>query len=188
MALHIIEKYFDAVLLLQPDVYADERGFFMEQYRSDYFEQFGIHERIVQENHSGSQKNVVRGMHFQWDKPMGKLLRVIRGSIQLVEIDIRYNSPTVGKYCSFHLSDVNRRMVWIPPGFANGFAALSDFVEVQYLCTAIWNPQGEGAIAWNDDDVHIEWEVDAPIVSEKDMKAQSLSSWLKKPESRLFSL
>ena len=188
MALHIVDSFFDAVLLLQPDIYSDERGFFLEQYRSDYLEHYGISEKIVQENHSGSVKNVIRGMHFQWDKPMGKLLRVIRGSIQLVEVDIRYNSSTLGKYCSMKISDENRQMVWIPPGFANGFAALSDFVEVQYLCTALWNPQAESAIAWNDTDIAIPWEIDSPIVSHKDSIAQTLNQWLQKPESRLFSI
>lgn len=188
MAFHIIEELLSGIVVFRPDIFSDERGFFMEQFRSDYLKEIGVNEEFVQENHSGSIKNVIRGMHFQWEKPMGKLIKVIRGEALFMEIDIRYNSPTVGKYCSITVSEENRKIVWVPPGFANGFVALSEKTEIQYLCTAIWNPKCEGAIAWNDPSIGIEWGIDEPLLSPKDAKAQTLKEWLEKPESRLFAL
>lgn len=188
MAFHIVEELLNGIIIFKPDVFSDERGFFVEQFRIDYLRNAGIKEDFVQENHSGSIKNVIRGLHFQWDKPMGKLIRVIRGGARFIEVDVRHNSNTVGQYCSFSLSDSNRHIAWVPAGFANGFAALSDRTEVQYLCTELWNPKGEGAIRWNDPALGIDWGVDNPILSPKDAAAQSLNEWLQKEESKLFSV
>lgn len=188
MPIRVVEKFFDgAVVVLQPDRYEDHRGWFMESYRMDYFEQLGLPTRWVQDNHSRSRKGVVRGLHFQWDPPMGKLMRVVRGEAFLVAVDLRVDSPTFGKWVGINASEENRLMVWAPASFARGFAALSDVTEVEYKCTGIYNPEGEGAIRWDDPDIGINWPVEEPILSEKDRNAMTLKEWLQKPESRLFT-
>lgn len=188
MAFTIEQVYFDAVTVITPDVFGDERGFFVESYREDSFAALGITERFVQDNHSRSGRDVLRGLHFQWDKPMGKLLRVTRGSVLLVEVDIRKNSPTLGESCVVEVSEDNKRLVWVPAGFANGFLVTSDIAEVQYKCTAMYNPKAESGIAWNDPALNIQWGVENPIVSAKDSQAQTLQEWLSKEESMYFTV
>jgi dTDP-4-dehydrorhamnose 3,5-epimerase len=153
----------DAVKIVIPEVFEDERGFFTEVYREDQFEQLGLPARFVQLNHSKSIKNVVRGLHFQWDPPMGKLMRVTLGVAFLVAVDLRKNSPTFLKH-----------------------VGLSNYAEIQYLTTGIYNNKAESGIRWDDPDIGIEWPVKKPILSDKDMKAQSMKEWLKRPESDHF--
>lgn len=175
MAIVLEEVIFDAVMILRPDRFSDNRGYFEETYRADVCIRYGIPTDFVQDNHSRSIHGVIRGMHAQHTQPMGKMLRVIRGQIQLVEVDIRKGSPTFGKHVSIDVSETNGRIVWIPPGFANGFAVLSETADVVYKCTALYNPRGEIGINPLDPDLGIRWLVDTPILSDKDMNAPKLS-------------
>ena len=160
----------------------------METYREDQFEQLGLPTRFVQDNHSRSSRGVVRGLHFQWDPPMGKLMRVSFGSAFLVAVDIRKGSPTLGKWTGAVASAENRRQVWAPAGFARGFCVLSDIAEIQYKCTGIYNSKAESGILWNDPEIGIEWPLSVAEVqlSDKDKKAQSLAQWLASPKSENF--
>ena len=176
------------LLILHADVYSDDRGYFMEVYRSDRFTGLGLPGSFAQDNHSRSRKGVLRGLHFQWDPPQGKLLRVTAGTAFFALVDLRKNSPTLGKHFPIELAAGTGRQIWAPPGFANGFCALSDAIEIQYKCTAVYNSAGEGAIRWDDPDLGIRWPVDAPVLSPKDAGAQTFAAWLKKPESDLFRL
>jgi dTDP-4-dehydrorhamnose 3,5-epimerase len=174
------------VLVLEHEVFEDERGFFMEVYRRDHFRDLGLPERFLQLNHSRSARNVIRGLHFQWDQPMGKLMRVTEGSAYLVAVDIRPGSPTLGRWVGEIVSSENKRQLWAPAGFARGFCVISDFAQVEYLCTAIYNPSGESGICWNDPAIGIDWPVGEPILSDKDSRAQSLADWLRRPEADFF--
>jgi dTDP-4-dehydrorhamnose 3,5-epimerase len=175
------------VLLLEHEVFEDERGFFMEAYRRDVFRDLGLPEEFLQLNHSRSARNVIRGLHFQWDRPMGKLMRVTEGEAFLVAVDIRHGSPTIGDWVGETIRAQDRRQLWAPAGFARGFCVLSEFAQIEYLCTAVYNPGGESGIRWNDPDVGIDWPVKEAIVSDKDGRAQSLHEWLARPESKAFS-
>ena len=186
MGLKLIDEYLNGLKLFEPSVFGDKRGFFMETFRADELSLFGINDNFVQDNHSGSVKNTLRGMHFQWNKPQGKFIRVTRGEALVVEIDIRKKSATLGKFQKLILTEDNKRILWVPPGFANGFLALSDWCEMQYKCTANYNPKGESGILWNDYQVGINWECENPIVSEKDKNAITLEHWLSKKESDIF--
>jgi dTDP-4-dehydrorhamnose 3,5-epimerase len=172
--------------VVKPQVFQDDRGFFSEVYRQDKFKDLGLPETFVQLNHSGSVKNVLRGLHFQWDPPMGKFMRVTRGIAFLVAVDIRQGSPTLGKWYGVEASADNRWQVWAPAGFARGFCVLSDYAEIQYLCTGVYNNKGESGILWNDPEIGVQWPVVNGILSEKDRKAQTLAQWLKRDESRSF--
>jgi dTDP-4-dehydrorhamnose 3,5-epimerase len=175
MAIVLEEVIFDAVKILRPDRFADSRGYFEETYRADVCIRYGIPTDFVQDNHSRSIHGVIRGMHSQHTQPMGKMLRVIRGQIQLVEVDIRKGSPTFGKHVSIDVSETNGRIVWIPPGFANGFAVLSETADVSYKCTALYNPSGEVGVNPLDPELGIRWLIDTPILSDKDANAPKLS-------------
>lgn len=175
MAIVLEEVIFDAVMILRPDRFADSRGYFEETYRADVCIRYGIPTDFVQDNHSRSVHGVIRGMHSQHTQPMGKMLRVIRGQIQLVEVDIRKGSPTFGKHVSIDVSETNGRIVWIPPGFANGFAVLSETADVSYKCTALYNPSGEVGVNPLDPELGIRWLIDTPILSDKDANAPKLS-------------
>ena len=184
---HTIEsKHLNGVLILKPEVFEDERGFFMEVYREDQFKASGISSIFLQDNHSRSIKNVLRGMHFQWNPPQGKLVRVTLGHAFFAIVDIRKGSPTVGKWISVELSQENKKMIWVPPGFANGFCALTDFVEVQYKATSVYNRECEGSILWNDPGIGIKWPINNPILSPKDARAMTLTQWLTSPNSEYF--
>ena len=180
-------RHLEDIAVIVPKAHRDERGFFMEVYRADQFKELGLPTNFVQDNHSCSRKGVVRGLHFQWEPPMGKLMRVTRGTAFLVAVDIRKGSPTLGKWFGLEASADNMKQVWAPAGFARGFCALTDEVEVQYKCTGIYNGNAEGAIRWDDPDVGIEWPLKEVRVSEKDRNAQSLRSWLATPDSRHFT-
>lgn len=183
MEFKVEKEILGGVLILTPEIFKDERGFFMETYRADQFEKLGIEERFVQDTHSGSIKNVLRGLHFQFDPPMGKLMRITKGEAYLVAADIRKNSPTMGKWYGGIISEANRKQVWAPAGFATGFCVLSGCAETQYKYTAIYNPKGESNIIWNDASIGIDWPIKNPILSNRDKKAGTLSDWLNKEES-----
>ncbi|HXX44127.1 MAG TPA: dTDP-4-dehydrorhamnose 3,5-epimerase [Candidatus Acidoferrales bacterium] len=177
------------VVVVVPDIFQDERGFFMETFREDKFKANGLPVQFVQDNHSRSVKGVVRGLHFQWEPPMGKLMRVSIGSAFLVAVDIRKGSPMLGKWFGVEVSAENRRQVWAPAGFARGFCVLSDVAEIQYKCTGIYNNKGESGILWNDPQIGIAWPIktENALLSEKDQRAQTLAQWLSRPESANFS-
>lgn len=175
------------VFIITPEIFKDERGFFTEAYRKDKFSQFGLDMEFVQDNHSGSTKDVVRGLHFQWEPPMGKLMRVTQGTAFLVTVDIRIGSPTFGKWLGVEASVENRKLVYAPAGCARGFAVLSDFAEIQYKCTGVYtSTKAESGILWNDPAIGIEWPVKNPILSKKDEVAQTLEQWTKNPDSKNF--
>jgi len=176
----------EGVLIVSPEVFQDQRGFFLEVFRVDLYKNEGLPSQFVQFNHSGSVRNTVRGLHFQWDPPMGKLMRVSRGTAFLVAVDIRKGSPTVGQWFGKTLSSEDQRLIWAPAGFARGFAVLSDFAEIEYLTTGTYNHLGESGILWNDPAIGIEWPVDDPLLSSKDAKAQPLAEWLHRPEAANF--
>ena len=157
------------VLIIEPRVFGDERGFFFESYNQIQMVQFGITDVFVQDNHSRSVKNVVRGLHYQIQKPQGKLVRVTAGAVFDVIVDLRRSSPTLGKWLGVEMSAANKRMMWIPRGFAHGFAVLSESAEFQYKTTDFYAPQFERCIRWDDPSIGIVWPLDSePIVSTKD--------------------
>lgn len=157
------------IVLIEPEIFKDERGIFMETYKYSYFARFGIRESFVQDNYSRSFKNVLRGLHFQ-SNPMGqgKLVWCTKGVIFDVAVDIRKGLPTFGQWVSMELSEENNLMLYIPPGFAHGFVVLSGFAEVVYKCTEEYSPEHDRGIMWNDPDIKIQWPVKAPVLSEKD--------------------
>lgn len=176
------------VVVVRPEVFQDERGFFTEVFRQDEYAANGLPTSFVQFNHSGSCRGTVRGLHFQWEPPMGKLMRVTRGTAFLVAVDIRKGSPTLGRHFAITLSESDRALVYAPAGFARGFCVLSETAEIQYFCTGIYNSKAEAGILWNDPALGIRWpEIDSQILSAKDQKMQSLAEWLQRPESDNFA-
>ena len=174
------------VFVLRHGLFRDDRGFFQEVFRADQFGSLGLPGGFVQVNHSRSSRGVVRGLHFQWDPPMGKLMRVIAGRAFLVAVDVRKGSPTLGRWFGTELAAGDGRQVWAPAGCARGFAVLSDHAEVEYLCTGVYNPAAESGIRWDDPEIGITWPVADPILSAKDRDAQTLREWLARPESDAF--
>ncbi|MBF0288325.1 MAG: dTDP-4-dehydrorhamnose 3,5-epimerase [SAR324 cluster bacterium] len=175
------------LLVISHQVFEDERGFFMEVFRKDLFEEQGLPTNFVQCNHSRSSRGVIRGLHFQWEPPMGKMMRVIHGTAFLVAVDIRKNSPTLGKWWGEEISAKNKKQIWAPAGFARGFCVLSDFAEIQYFCTGVYNPSAESGILWNDPEIGVQWPaVENPNLSVKDKEAQTLSEWLQTETSEHF--
>lgn len=174
--MNVISTEIDGVMIIEPKVFGDERGFFLETFQAErYAELAGIDLPFVQDNHSRSGKNVLRGLHFQKSKPQGKLVRVVRGEVFDVAVDIRKNSPTYGKWAGVLLSEDNKRQFWVPPGLAHGFVVLSESADFEYKCTDYYDPSDEGALIWNDPDVGIEWpEGIEPILSAKDQVALRL--------------
>ena len=186
MQITIESKHLRDVVVLVPEIFQDARGFFAETFRADQFHSHGLPTEFVQDNHSRSAKGVIRGLHFQWDPPMGKLMRVTLGHAFLVAVDIRRGSPTLGKWVGIEASAENRRMVWAPAGFARGFCSLSEGCEIQYKCTGVYNSKAESAILWNDPNIGIKWPLLDVVVSEKDKRARALEHWLASPESHNF--
>lgn len=186
MKISIINEALNGLLVLQPEAFEDERGFFMETYRKDQFTELGIHEEFVQDNHSRSSKGVLRGLHFQWEPPMGKVMRVTQGEAFLVAVDIRKGSPTLGQWHGELVSAANKKMVWAPAGFARGFCTLSDFAEIQYKCSGLYSNKAESGILWNDPEIGIIWPIDNPQLSDKDKVAQTLEEWLATENSNNF--
>lgn len=163
------------VKIIEPKVFGDERGFFLETFeKKRYSEMLEINLEFVQDNHSRSQKDVLRGLHFQREKPQGKLVRVVSGAVFDVAVDIRRGSPTFGLWEGVLLSEENKKQFWIPPGLAHGFVVLSEIADFEYKCTDYYNPQLEACLIWNDKDVGIDWPIDTPILSEKDKNGLSL--------------
>ncbi len=175
-------------MLIEPELKGDERGFFLEVYRRDMFDAHGIPTDFVQENHTASKNGVLRGLHFQWEPMLGKLIRVIRGKAFAVSVDIRPESPTLGTWVGVELSEENKMQVYAPPGFATGFCVTGDVAEVEYHYSALYNSKGESNIIWNDPRIGIVWPVAEPILSPRDTGAGTLDDWLKRPESKLFRI
>ena len=170
LPMNIVLTEISDVLLLEPKVFVDERGFFLESYNQRVFiEKTGVAAQFVQDSHSRSSQNVLRGLHYQIQQPQGKLVRAIFGAVFDVAVDLRKSSPTFGQWISCLLSAENKRQVWIPPGFAHGFLVVSEIAEVLYKTTDYYAPQHERCILWNDPDLAIDWPVSAPpIISAKD--------------------
>ncbi|MGN1321690.1 MAG: dTDP-4-dehydrorhamnose 3,5-epimerase [Methanosphaera sp.] len=168
----------EGVYIIENQVFGDERGYFMETYQKDLFDEAGLEFNFVQDNQSRSKKGVLRGLHFQYTQPQGKLVRVIKGEVFDVAVDLRKDSPTYGKWEGVILSEENKKQFYIPEGFAHGFLVLSDIAEFTYKCTDFYNPGDEGGIKWDDPEIGIEWpmdDIDELILSEKDQKWKTLA-------------
>jgi dTDP-4-dehydrorhamnose 3,5-epimerase len=166
------------VVLVEPRVFGDERGFFFESYQAQRFAEAGISAAFVQDNHSGSKRGALRGLHYQVRQPQGKLCRVVAGEVYDVAVDLRRSSPTFGRWAGMHLSAENKLQVWIPPGFAHGFYVLSEWAEVIYKASDYYAPQWERTLLWNDPALGINWPVahgEAPVLSPKDAQGKPLS-------------
>jgi dTDP-4-dehydrorhamnose 3,5-epimerase len=161
--------------LITPRMFFDDRGYFVECFNKVDFASAELPTHFVQDNHSRSKKGVLRGLHYQVDQPQGKLVSAIRGTIFDVAVDVRRGSPTFGKWVGVLLDDVKRQSFWIPPGFAHGFCAMTDEVDVLYKCTEYYSPRGERGIAWNDSTLSIKWPITNPLVSDKDRTYSRLS-------------
>lgn len=174
--MNVIKTKLKDCRIIEPKVFGDERGFFLESFQANrYAELAAITLPFVQDNHSRSSKGVLRGLHFQKTKPQGKLVRVIRGEVYDVAVDIRSGSPTYGQWEAVILSEENKTQLWIPPGFAHGFVVLSETADFEYKCTDYYDPSDEGSILWNDPDLNIHWPIDNPKLSEKDAYAPLLT-------------
>lgn len=164
----VVSTALDGVLIIEPQVFPDVRGFFFESYHAERCAQAGLPERFVQDNHSCSVLGTIRGLHYQLRRPQGKLVRVIRGLVFDVAVDIRRGSPSFGQWVGVELSADNKRQLFIPAGFAHGFCVLADVSEVEYKCTDYYVPEDQHGVLWNDPAIGIPWPVDTPILSEKD--------------------
>jgi dTDP-4-dehydrorhamnose 3,5-epimerase len=171
----VLQTPLAGALVLEPKVFADDRGFFLESYNEKAFEKIGIRDKFVQDNHSYSKRGVLRGLHYQVQKPQGKLVRVVTGEVLDVFVDLRRSSPTFGRWHGVTLSGDNRRLAWIPAGYAHGFYVLSESAHVLYKSTEFYFPELERTVLWNDPDLKIEWESPKePVLSEKDKKGKLL--------------
>jgi len=162
------------VKLLEPKIFSDARGFFLETYNKQRYLELGIDTSFVQDNHSHSKRHVLRGLHYQLNFPQGKLVSVVQGEVLDVVVDIRLGSPTFKQWESFVLSAENRRQVYVPPGYAHGFVVLSEQVDFVYKCTDYYHPEDEKGLVWNDASLEIDWKTDHPLLSEKDQRNKSL--------------
>jgi dTDP-4-dehydrorhamnose 3,5-epimerase len=172
--MNIKETELSEVLIIEPKVFGDERGFFVETYSEARYKKSGIPLFFVQDNHSRSSRGVLRGLHFQLNHPQGKLVRVVRGTVYDVAVDIRCGSPTFGQAVGVELSEHNKRQLYIPPGFAHGFVVTSDYADFEYKCTDYYYPGDQYTVLWNDPDLNIEWPISFPILSTKDSNAKPL--------------
>jgi dTDP-4-dehydrorhamnose 3,5-epimerase len=186
MKVTVERTWIPGVLVVTPETFHDQRGFFAEVFRADTHRAAGLPDTFVQLNLSRSRRGTIRGLHFQFDPPQGKLVRVARGSAYLVAVDLRKGSPTLGQHFATTLDDSVPRMVWAPASFARGFCVLSDVADIEYLGTSTWGASGESGIRWNDPALGIDWPEKNPILSEKDRSAQTLAEWLARPESERF--
>jgi len=174
--MNVIKTKLKDCVIIEPKVFGDERGFFLETFQADrYADLADISLPFVQDNHSRSSKGVLRGLHFQKTKPQGKLVRVVRGEVYDVAVDIRQGSPTYGQWEAVILSEENKTQFWVPPGFAHGFFVLSETADFEYKCTDYYDPSDEGSLLWNDPDLNIPWPIDNPKLSEKDANAPLLA-------------
>ncbi|MDW8323588.1 MAG: dTDP-4-dehydrorhamnose 3,5-epimerase [Burkholderiales bacterium] len=173
--MRVIETRLPGVLILEPKVFGDARGFFLESYNERTFAELGLPTRFVQDNHSRSARGVLRGLHYQIRQPQGKLVQVVRGAVFDVAVDLRRGSPTFGRWEGVELSEHNQRMLWVPPGFAHGFYVLSELADFLYKTTDFYAPEHERAIRWDDPDLAIAWPLAGePLLSAKDRAAPSL--------------
>lgn len=170
----VIETRLPGVLIVEPKVFGDHRGFFLETYQIERYREAGIDLPFVQDNHSRSQRGVLRGLHFQKTRPQGKLVSVSRGAVYDVAVDIDPNSPTCGLFVGVELNDENHLQLWVPPGYAHGFCVLSEVADFQYKCTDFYFPEDEGGLLWNDPEVNIPWPIKEPQLSAKDRSNPSL--------------
>ncbi len=171
----VIKTFIDGLLIIEPDIYEDERGYFFESFNEKKYAEIGIRDKFVQDNQSQSKKDTIRGLHYQvGDFAQGKLVRVVSGKVIDYAVDIRFGSPTFGKYFTVELSGENQKQFWIPAGFAHGFEALEDNTTLQYKCTSYYSPEDERSILYNDPDIGIIWNSNKPIVSEKDKNSRLL--------------
>jgi len=183
--MRVVETSLPGVVIVEPVVHRDARGFFLEVYHEDKFRAAGIDVRFVQENHSRSVRDTLRGMHWQHRRPQAKLVRVIAGEIYDVAVDIRRGSPTFGRWTAATLSADNFRQMFVPEGFAHGFCVTSAVAEVEYRCTDVYDPGGEGGIRWDDPAVGVEWPLSDPVLSDKDVRhAPLLSDRIDLPDYR----
>lgn len=160
------------VMIVDAKVFGDHRGFFMETYHKQRFAEAGIDSEFVQDNHSRSCRGTLRGLHYQIRHPQGKLVRAVQGTIFDVAVDLRRSSPTFGKWVGYELSDENRRQLYVPPGFGHGFCVLSETAEVIYKCTDLYHPEEERSLLWNDPHVGVQWPIQEPILSAKDLQGK----------------
>ena len=156
------------VILVEPDVHADSRGFFLESYHLEKYAAGGIAARFVQDNHSKSKRGTLRGLHAQRRSPQGKLVRAVEGEIFDIAVDVRRGSPTFGQWAGATLSAENFRQLWVPPGFVHGFCVLSESAQVEYKCTTLYDPADEYGVIWNDPDIGIDWPIEEPLLSGRD--------------------
>jgi dTDP-4-dehydrorhamnose 3,5-epimerase len=176
--MEILKTELPEVLVMQPRMFSDARGFFLETYNERTFAELGMRDRFVQDNQSHSKKGVLRGLHYQLQQPQGKLVRVLQGEIFDVAVDLRRNSSTFGKWTGVHLSSRDKRMIWIPKGFAHGFYTISETADVAYKVTDFYAPQFERTLVWNDPTTGISWPMEGePILSEKDRAGHSLKEF-----------
>jgi len=172
----VIKTKLQDCVIIEPRLFGDERGFFLETFQATrYRELAGIKQDFVQDNYSRSTKGVLRGLHFQKNKPQGKLVRVVKGSVFDVAVDLRPNSKTFKYWQGVILSEQNKKQFWVPPGFAHGFVVISDTADFEYKCTDYYDPKDEGSIIWDDSDIGIDWPISKPILSEKDSSASKLA-------------
>lgn len=172
--MNVIETDLPGVLIVEPKVFGDERGFFMESYNAGRYGETGLPDRFVQDNLSFSRRGVLRGLHFQNPQPQGKLVSVLQGEVFDVAVDIRVGSPTFGRWTGVTLSAENKRQFYVPPDFAHGFVVTSDVALFYYKCTDYYAPHAEGSILWDDPEIGIEWPIESPTLSEKDRVAPTL--------------
>jgi dTDP-4-dehydrorhamnose 3,5-epimerase len=175
--MNVVDTALPGVKLIEPRVFGDDRGFFMETWNARAFSDAGLDLHFVQDNHSRSARHVLRGLHFQIVNPQGKLVRVTAGSVFDVAVDVRRSSPHFGRWVGYELSAANKRMLWVPPGFAHGFVVLSESADFLYKCTALYDPPAERAIRWDDPALAIDWRLDGatPVQSAKDAAAPLLA-------------
>ena len=175
LIMKIVKTSLKDCIIIEPNYFGDERGFFMETFHLErYADLANISIPFVQDNHSRSSKGALRGLHFQKNKPQGKLVRVVSGEVYDVAVDIRPESSTFTEWEGVTLSEENKKQFWVPPGFAHGFVVLSDYADLEYKCTDFYDPSDEGIILWNDPDLNIQWPYEKPVLSEKDRYASKL--------------
>ena len=179
--MNVRETKLAGVLIIEPKVFGDARGFFKETFQAERYREAGIEYTFVQDNYSRSQKGVLRGLHFQITKPQGKLVSCPKGAVFDVAVDIDPESTTYGQYVGVELTEENHKQLWVPPGYAHGFCVLSETADFEYKCTDYYDPSDEGGVIWNDPDVAIDWPIDQPLLSDKDSKLPTLKELANHP-------
>lgn len=176
--MNVIETALPGVMIIEPRVFGDHRGFFIETFQVERYREAGIDLPFVQDNHSRSARGVLRGLHFQRNRPQGKLVSVSRGAVYDVAVDINPQSPSCGQFVGVELTDENHRQLWVPPGYAHGFCVLSEVADFQYKCTDLYVPEDEGGLLWSDPEISIPWPIEAPQLSARDQGHPTLRELL----------